>query len=275
MAVPPLTAGQFVEAAGIRTFYLQAGQGPAVLLIHGAGPGACAQVVWKPTIHPLAAAGYAVYAYDQPGFGHSAIPPDHGMEFRVAHARALIAALGLERVHLIGSSMGAYIAARLALEEPRCGRLVLVASSTLAPEGSEAAAARARAHAQELRDFTPSREAIRTLTLGTIFTQALVTDELVEERLAMSLGPRQEAHARRRQAGRPRPLRDELARLATPTLIVWGRNDAGAAVERASLLQALIPGSELHVFDRAGHWVQWDQAARFVTLVAGFLREHA
>lgn len=273
MAFPPLTPGQFIEAAGVQTFYLQAGRGPAVLLIHGAGPGACAQSVWKPAIHPLAAAGYTVYAYDQPGFGHSAHPPDYGMEFRVAHARAVVAALGLDRVHLVGSSMGAYIAARLALEEPRAGRLVLVASSTLAPEGSEAAAARALSHAQELRDFTPSREAIRTLTLRTIFNADLVTDELVEERLAMSLGPRQEAHTRRRQAGRPRPLREELARLETPTLIVWGRNDPGAAVERALLLQALIPGSELHVFDRAGHWVQWDQAARFTALVAGFLRE--
>jgi pimeloyl-ACP methyl ester carboxylesterase len=64
---------------------------------------------------------------------------------------------------------------------------------------------------------------------------------------------------------------DELPRLKTRTLILWGNNDQGAAVERALLLLQRIPGAELHVFDRCAHWVQWDQAARFNDLVADFL----
>jgi pimeloyl-ACP methyl ester carboxylesterase len=109
------------------------------------------------------------------------------------------------------------------------------------------------------------------MTMKTLFNQELVTEELVEERFAMSSGPRLEAQLSRREAPPARPILDELAKLKSKTLILWGNNDQGAAVERALLLLQLIPNAELHVFDRCGHWVQWDQAARFNRVVADFL----
>ncbi len=267
-----MTDSRFVEINGLRTFYVHEGRGPAVLLIHGAGPGACSQINWKHNIGPLAAAGFSVVAYDQPGFGHSDNPPEYSMEYRVAHAKAFLTAMHLQGASLVGNSMGAYIAARLALDDDRVGRLVLVASSTLAPQGSARAAAAAREHAQELREFAPTRESIRALTLKTVVDAGLVTDSVVEERLAMSLGTRLEAHERRRTVGPPRPIVGDLQRLKSKTLILWGKDDRAAVVERAFLLLGTIPGAELHVFDRCGHWVQWDQAARFNALVADFLR---
>jgi pimeloyl-ACP methyl ester carboxylesterase len=153
-----------------------------------------------------------VIAYDQPGFGLSSQPEDHSLEYRVQHARAFIDALGLTHFHLIGSSAGAYVAARVALEDPRVDRLVLVAGSALAPSDSENAA-------------SPQR-----------------------------------------------PILTELPRLTPKTLILWGKNDQAAAVERALLLFDLIPGAELHVFDECGHSVQLDQASRFNQIVSAFLQ---
>ena len=69
-------------------------------------------------MQPLAAYDLCLYAFDQAGFGNTDNPADYSMEYRVAHARAFIDALKLERFHLIGNSMGAYIAARIALEDP-------------------------------------------------------------------------------------------------------------------------------------------------------------
>ncbi len=268
-----VASGSYVEVAGLKTFYLERGSGHPVVLIHGAAPGASSQVSWKPNLEPLAAAGFRILAFDQPGFGHSDLPTDYSMEHRVAHARGFLDALGLDRFHLVGNSVGAYIAARLALEDARVGRLVLVSSSVLAPRGSAEADALATQHSRELREFSPSLEAVRAMTQKTLFKGELVTDELVRERYEMSIGPRFEAQQRRREAPPPRPILDELPNLRARTLIFWGADDRGAAVERALLLFELIPNAELHVFARCGHWVQWDQADRFNRLVADFLSD--
>jgi pimeloyl-ACP methyl ester carboxylesterase len=266
------SAGKFLDVDGVRTFYVQAGTGDAVVLVHGAAPGACSLINWHRNIWALAADGLAVYAFDQPGFGYSEDPSDDSTEYRVRHAAAFIDALGLTRFHVIGNSVGAYIAARLALEDERVQRLVITASSVLAPSGPPEAAALARSHSAELRAFQPSLDAVRELTTHTLYHQELVTPELVEARYAMSVGARFAAQQRRQAAPTARPIQDELTRLRAPTLIVWGTGDRGAAVERALPLLRLIPHAELHVFEQCGHWPQWDQAARFNRLVADFLR---
>ena len=263
--------GSFLDVNGLRTFYVDRGSGVPVVLVHGAAPGACTLVSWQPNLDPLAAAGFRVIAFDQPGFGLTDLPPDYSMEYRVAHAKAFIDALGLERYHLVGNSVGAYVAARIALEDPRVDRLVLISSSVLAPRGSAEADALAREHSAELRAFEPSLDSVRTMTMKTLYSSALVTEDLVRARCDMSSGPRYEAQVARRSAPPQRSILDELPGLKPKTLILWGNNDKGAAVERSLLLFKLIPGAELHVFDECGHWVQWDQSERFNDLVAGFL----
>jgi 2-hydroxy-6-oxonona-2,4-dienedioate hydrolase len=168
--------------------------------------------------------------------------------------------------------MGAYIAARLALDYANVERLVLVSSSTLAPKGSAKAAALAETHVDELRGYEPSLEAMRVMTQKTLFRQNLVTDELVRERYEMSRGPLFEAIKSREAVRGFRSLAGELQRIKNPTMILWGANDHGAAVERAVLLLDALSNAELHVFNSCAHWVHWDQADRFNRLVTDFLR---
>jgi pimeloyl-ACP methyl ester carboxylesterase len=265
------SAGEYLDVQGVRTFYIKAGTGDPVVLVHGAAPGACSLINWHLNIWALAEAGLTVYAFDQPGFGYSQDPSDDSIEYRVQHARAFVNALGLTRFHLVGNSVGAYIATRLALEDDRLHRLVVTASSVLAPPGPPEAEAQARSHSAELRAFQPSRDSVRALTTQTLYRRELVTPELVEARYAMSVGSRFAAQQRRQGARPARSIQHELPRLRQKTLIVWGAHDRGAAVERALPLLRLIPDAELHIFDHCGHWVQWDQAARFNRLVADFL----
>jgi 2-hydroxy-6-oxonona-2,4-dienedioate hydrolase len=241
-------------------------------MFHGGSPGTCSTVNWKLNIEPLAAAGLAVYAYDQPGFGLTENPTDYSLDFRVAHAKAFISACKLDRFHLMGNSMGAYIAARLALEEPKAGRLVLVSSNTLAPKGSPESQAKSRRHAEELRAYTPGLENMRAMTLGTLFHRELVTEELVRERYEMSTGKNYEAQLKRAEAPKAKSLDEDLRSLRTKTLILWGKDDHGTSLEQALLLFQKIPRAELHLFDQCSHWVQWDHAERFNTLVADFLQ---
>jgi pimeloyl-ACP methyl ester carboxylesterase len=263
---------KFVEVDGIKTFYFTLGSGPALILVHGDSPGVCSSVTWQQNIGPLADAGFTVYAVDQPGFGRSDNPTDASMDYRVRHIGRFADTLGLDRFHMVGSSRGAYVAAKMGLQDKRTQGVVLVSSSTIAPRGGDAANAVNEAHRAELRQYTPTLENARTLTQGTLYNQALVTDALVEERYRMSTGKNFEAQKNRWAAPNPKSLVDALPSLKNPTLILWGHNDRGAAVERALLLFKLIPGAELHIFDRCAHWVQWDKADPFNTMVPAFLK---
>jgi pimeloyl-ACP methyl ester carboxylesterase len=264
-----------IDADGLKTFYVTAGSGFPVVLFHGAAPGACAKVNWQLNIETLAAAGFAVYAYDQPGFGNTDNPTDFSIEYRVGHAKAFIDALRLDRFHAVGNSVGGYIAARLAVEDERCRTFVTTTSGTLAPKGSETSQALGQRHSEELREYEPSLENMRKLTLGTLFRKELVTDELVRDRHAMSIGKNLEAQRKRRGVKPPRSIEGELRQLKKKTLLLWGNNDRGVSVERGLLLFELIPNAEFHLFDQCAHWVQWDRAARFNRLVVDFLREDA
>jgi 2-hydroxy-6-oxonona-2,4-dienedioate hydrolase len=266
---------EYIQVDGIKTFVVHAGNGRPLLLIHGASPGASSLINWKLNIEPLAAAGFAVYAYDQPGFGYTANPSDHSIEYRVTHAKALINALGLDRLHVVGNSVGGYIAARLALEDKRVSGFVTTTSGSLSPAGSADSRALARKHSEELREYEPSLENMRKLTLGTIFNKELVTEELVRERYEMSTGKNYEAQLQRRNAPLQKPVYDDLSRLPVKALLLRGNNDRGVSVERGLELFQRVPGAEFHLFDQCAHWVQWDQADRFNRLVTDFLREPA
>ena len=267
-----VAAGQFVDVLGLKTHYISAGKGgEPLVLIHGGSPGASAGLSWKNNIEALAEAGIDVYAFDQPGFGHTEVPSDHSAAFRLAHARAFVDAVGLTGYALAGNSAGADIAARIALKDDRVRRLVLVASGTLAPVGSAAAQRLAKEHAERLLAYTPSIENARQLSLGTLYHAELVTDAFVQERYEMSSGARYDAMLQRRQQPRPTKINDRLGDLRMETLIVWGRHDGGAAVEKALLLFEAIPRAQLHVFSDSAHWVMWDEADRFNRLVADFV----
>lgn len=268
-----VAAGQFVDVLDLRTHYITAGKGgEPLVLIHGGSPGASAGLSWKNNIEALAEAGIEVYAFDQPGYGHTDIPSDHSSAFRLAHAEAFIDAMGFGGEYsVMGNSAGSDIAARIALADDRVRRLVLVASGTLAPVGSAAAQALSKEHAERLGAYTPSLENARELSLGTLYHAELVTDAFVQERYEMSAGPLYDAMLERRKLPRPEKIYDKLVDLRMETLIIWGRHDGGASVEKALLLFEAVPRAQLHVFSDAAHWVMWDEAARFNRLVADFV----
>src|SRR6476660_841740 len=261
----------YIQADGLKTFYVKHGSGFPVVLFHGAAPGASAQINWQLNIEPLASAGFTIYAYDQAGFGRTENPTDLSIEYRVAHAQAFVDALKLERYHVVGNSVGGYIAARLALEDTRVDKFVTTTSGTLAPKGSAESQALGQKHSEELREYVPSLENMRALTLGTLFRKDLVSDELVRARHEMSIERSEEAAQLRRGVKPPRPLFNELANLKTKTLLLWGAQDRGVSVERGLLLFQLIPNAEFHLFDQCAHWVQWDQTDRFNRLVTNFI----
>ena len=264
--------GQYLDVDGIKTFYIKKGRGYPLLLIHGGAPGVCSMVSWRPNIDYFADSGFTVYAFDQPGFGYTENPTDFSLEYRYRHAKSFIDKMGLDSFHTIANSQGAYISAKIAMENPRAGRMVFTASATVAPRGSFESHAQAQHHRQELGNYAPSLDNIRTMTMKTLFHKELVDDDLVRTRYEMSIGKNAEAQMRRKEAPAPKPIIEDLANLKTKTLLIWGKNDQGVALERGVLLFQLLPDAELHIFNECGHWAQWDQTARFHSIVHDFLK---
>ena len=302
MTAPPTefaSTSRFVEARGMRLHYHEAGPadgsevgpaggngaGPAVgapvVLLHGGGPGASAWSNFGPNL-PVFAERFRTLMIDQPGFGKSARPPVTGNYFTFAAdaLAGLLTALGIERVHLIGNSLGGGTAVRFALRYPeRAGRLVLMGPGGLslnvfAPDPTEGV--------KRLMEFGappgPSKEKLAAFLRTLVHDQRLVTDEMVDERFAAASDP--EALAAMASLGAsffdPASAEEgllwrEAHRLRQEVLLIWGREDRVNPLDGALVALKLIRRAQLHVFGRCGHWAQLEKFDEFNKLAIGFL----
>ena len=197
--------GQFVTVEGLKTHYLATGTGHPLLIMHGGAPGGAARVIYGACIEPLAAQGLAVYAPDAPGFGLTGLPADNSVRYRIEHAKAFATAMGLDRYHVMGNSMGVLPSLRLAIEDPRVARVVLVAGAGVDVQLSPEAREIAREHNVVLSSYTLGLENMRALTMGTLHRKDLVSEELIQLRHEMSVAQDSAAREGRYSSRRPHP----------------------------------------------------------------------
>src|SRR5215469_2119289 len=214
-----------------RLHYHEAGDGPALVLLHGSGPGVSGWSNFRGNF-PVFAKQFRTVIPDLPGFGQSGRPVLDRAYPRVAadHLVRLLDALEIDKTHLLGNSMGGYVGLELALAYPdRVERIVGMgpgglAVNILGPEQSEGA--------KRLFEFmtSPSKEAMGAWVDTMVANKAVVDDQLIEERLANALAPGaiESAMAIFMSLGQhpePVPLWARLSRLKAPVLITWGRDD--------------------------------------------------
>ncbi|WP_036507774.1 4,5:9,10-diseco-3-hydroxy-5,9,17-trioxoandrosta-1(10),2-diene-4-oate hydrolase [Nocardioides sp. URHA0020] len=274
------------KAGDLTLNYYEAGEGgegrlPLVML-HGGGPGASAWSNFGRAL-PHFAASYRTLLVDQPGFGHSDKPPVVGNYYRFSadHVVKLLDELGIERVHLLGNSLGGGTAMRLALTYPdRVGRLILMGPGGLSLNLFHADPTEG---VQKLMSFgaDPTPERLREFISTMVVNQELVTDELVAERFADATAPG--AQAAMRSMGmsfwNPETAEDgmlwrEAHQLRKHTLLTWGREDRVNPLDGALVALKLIPKAQLHVFPNCGHWAQIEAAEEFAEISTAFLARH-
>jgi 4,5:9,10-diseco-3-hydroxy-5,9,17-trioxoandrosta-1(10),2-diene-4-oate hydrolase len=258
------------------------GRGLPRLMLHGGGPGASAWSNFGSAL-PRFASSFRTLLVDQPGFGGSDKPPVVGNYYRFAadHVVALMDEIGVDKVHLLGNSLGGGTAMRLALTHPdRVGRLVLMGPGGLSLNLFHADPTEG---VQRLMDFSadPTRDKLRAFISTMVVNQALVTDELVEERFADATAPG--AQDAMKSMGwsfwNPETAEDgmlwrEAHRLRKHTLLTWGREDRVNPIDGAFAALKLIPKAQLHVFPNCGHWAQIEAAEEFAELTTAFLDRH-
>jgi len=260
-----VAAYQFVEVNGIRTRYARKGvaDGTPVLFIHGFGGDLDN---WLFNIDAVGEKA-PVVALDLPGHGQSAIHlPGASLAAMAVFVADFMDAVGVERAHLVGHSMGAAIAAKLALTDaPRVASLTLIGSAGL---GSEINA-----------DYTdgfasaPSRRELKPL-LEMLFADAsLVSRQMVDDvlkykrldgvtELLTELGHALFGGGRQSE----QPAR-ELG-TAPQVLVIWGRDDRIIPAAHASNAPQ---GASVEVFDGAGHMVQMERASDVNRLILGHI----
>ncbi|MQW75022.1 alpha/beta fold hydrolase [Nocardioides sp. dk4132] len=281
------------KAGGLTLNYYEAGSdgpdagtpvggGLPLVMLHGGGPGASAWSNFGRAL-PHFATSFRTLLVDQPGFGGSDKPPVEGNYYRFAadHVVRLLDELGIDRVHLLGNSLGGGTAMRLALSHPdRVGRLVLMGPGGLSLNLFHADPTEG---VQRLMEFgaAPTREALRAFISTMVVDQSLVTDELVEERFADATAPgaREAMRAMGMSSWNPATAEDgmlwrEAHRLRAHTLLTWGREDRVNPLDGALVALKLIPQARLHVFGNCGHWAQIEAAEEFAEVATAFLARH-
>ena len=270
-----------VEIDGLPTRYLAAGEGPPLILLHGAGDNA---LDWR-WVMPHLVATHRVYAPDLPGSPDSARPvADYSPVFFERYVTAFVDALGIGRATFVGNSLGGLVALRLVLSEPaRVTALVLVDSAGLGSAVNPAfTSVNVPLLGEAAMPFWRTRVGAyqrawgRTALLFTHSPRSVPREWLAEQcRLARSPGYL-EAHLTVLRTlvsplGQREVLVDRLPSLKIPTLVVWGERDRVFPRSQAKRAVARLQGGSLALIPDCGHMPHVECPDRFLGALDGFL----
>ena len=275
---------RYYDAGGIRTRCIEAGSGPAIVLLHGVGGHAEA---FARNVVPLSK-DFRVLAVDYLGFGLTDAPSAApGLDDYVEHLLALLNAAGIEQAYLVGESLGGWIAMWTAVRHPdRVSKLVSVCGARLGIDEDEASRQHMKDGLSELRRLTaefvanPNRDAVRRRMEWLFYdSDASLTEELVDIRWAIyqrGEAARVLADANNRlsnqQAESAAPLTpDVLSGIVQPMLFLWTSDNPTTTAETARRAAALVPNAEFVLMERCGHWPQWEEPDIFNTVLSDFL----
>lgn len=266
---------------GKEIFVAETGTGAPAVLLHGGGPGASGASNYSRNIEPLAQ-HFRVIVPDMPGYGRSAKGVDRADPFGYLadHIRGMLDELDIDRAHLVGNSYGGACALRLALDTPhRVDRLVL-----MGPGGVGTTRGLPTPGLKSLLGYYggggPSPD-----KLGTFIRTYLVHDgdavpeSLIQTRYESSIDPEVLTNPPLQRPSSLRTLwrmdftRDpRLGKLATPTLVIWGRDDKVNKPAGAAMLAKRMPNADALITANTGHWVQWERADFFNAVTTAFLK---
>jgi 3-oxoadipate enol-lactonase len=255
----------------VRLAYEVKGGGEPLLMIHGLGYD---RFGWG-RLPDLLAEDLQVVVFDNRGVGDSDVPEGpYAVSQLAADAAAVLDAAGIGAAHVLGVSLGGYIAQELALTYPeRLRKLVLASTAPGGPRSVPMPAAGLEAFG---RFPTMEREAGLRLMVENSLGQYGVREqpELVEEIYAYRLerGPTLAGWQAQAYAGATFDAYDRVPEIKTETLVLQGGADNVVDPRNADLLVELIPNARLELIPDRGHLLVWQEAERLAPIVKEFLQ---
>jgi pimeloyl-ACP methyl ester carboxylesterase len=265
-----------VDAADGKVFYQEKGQGPAVILIHGGGPGAYGYSNYVKNVGPLSNRN-RVIVIDLPGYGKSEKREQpNGLVQTLANAtRDVMDHAGIEKASLVGNSLGGMTALRFALDTPdRLEKLILMGPGgglpTTTPFPTEGLHRMLTFYDGE----GPTLEKLSKVIDLLVYDRSKITQELLEERFRVCTLPGTMANPPLSNfQNHPMDIfwNQGLEKITCPTLIIWGAEDRVVPMDAGYVYRKLIPNADMHIFSKCGHWAQWERADEFNRLVDDFI----
>ncbi|MBA6413126.1 alpha/beta fold hydrolase [Parahaliea sp. F7430] len=274
--------GTILELSQGKIHYYDVGQGDVILFLHGSGPGVTARANFERNL-PAFAEHFRCLVVDFPGYGQSEAIDGDPVSVCVSAVVELLNELAIERVHIIGNSMGGMVGSVIAANHPeRVNRFV-----TIGGIGMNLFSAFPADGLSLLTEFVenPTRERIESWLRSMVFDQSLLTKELVDERFARATEAKTFESTKRiysresiqkiaefRRGAAAADVIAHLPRIQAPTLLTWGRDDRVTPLDMCLIPMRIIPNCELHVFPNCGHWSMIEKKDEFESLVLSFLR---
>jgi len=249
---------RFIEVDGCRINLRRGGSGEPLLYLHGANG--------APAILPFMeklAQRFDVLVPEHPGFGASDEPEWlENMHDLAYFYLDVLKSLELRGVHLVGSSLGGWLALEMAVRDAsRVKSLVLVGPAGISVPGVSPG---------DVFLWSPE-ELVRNLFFDAALAEKILAQPMTPEQLDVSLKNR---HTVARLGWEPRMhdpfLRKWLHRVKVPVKIVWGEADKVLPVAYASEFKKLMPGAEVDIIPRCGHLPQAERPEEFCDIVMRF-----
>ena len=261
---------EHVDVAGMRIGFQLRGQGPVLILLHGA---VCDGRVWRGELERLSDA-FTVIAWDTPGCGTSSDAPDNFRMNDYADALAgFIKALDLARPHVLGHSWGSTLALELWRRHPSIVRSLVLVGAYAGWAGSLPPSEVRQRLDFALRAADMGPNVFDPTSMPGLFSDAMPSEEGRELAMIMS-DARPAATRTMAYALAESDLRDALPGIDVPTLLVHGDADARSPLSVADELQRMIPGSTMAVLPGLGHECYLESPDTFTVEVRTFLLAH-
>jgi pimeloyl-ACP methyl ester carboxylesterase len=260
---------EMIEVHGLGIAYERVGDGPPLVLLHGYVGDAL--TTWRRQIEGLSDE-FTVVAWDAPGVGRSADPPESfGMAGYADCLAGFVKGLGLEKPHVAGLSFGGALALEFYRRHAAIPRTLILASAYAGWAGSLPAdvAEQRLQQALALADLLP--EEFVAALLPTMFSEGTPA-ESVDEFGASMLAYRP-AGFRAMARASAEDLREVLPHIRVPTLLVYGDQDVRAPMAVAENLHAPVSGSKLVLLPDTGHLCNIEAPEEFNRTVRNFLRD--
>lgn len=261
-------------AGGYDIHLKEAGSGPAVVFLHGSGPGASGASNFRQNIDAFVSAGYRVILPDLIGYGASSKPEgiDYTLQLFTDTVYDALRQHGIERAHLVGNSLGGGIAIQMTLDHPEfAGRLILMAPGCIEEQASYFTMPGIAKMVSGFGspDFNLNEQKRLVSNLVHPDFVARIPDALIAERFAVARTQPKDVLARMRTPN----LGPRLGELGQPILVLWGLNDEFCPESGARHFLDQCANARCMTFTRTGHWVQVERAAEFNRYSIAFLHE--
>ncbi|MFW9916566.1 MAG: alpha/beta fold hydrolase [Candidatus Thorarchaeota archaeon] len=251
-----------IQLEEFQMYYEQAGSGDPVVLIHGLGDG---HEVWNHQTQALAEGGFEVFAVDLRGHGDSEkTDAKHTMERFAQDINAFMDSLGLPTAHIVGLSMGGFIAQILAVDFPERVRSLILIGTACELKVRFIDKLQIR-----LAAVLPYKPFVKQYAKRPFWQQE---KEWIEEFTARTLKCGKKDFIGSAKAIFPFRCCDRLGEITVPTLVMAGEHDEIEPVQYSEQIHGLIKGSTLKIIKNSGHCVLVEQPERTNEELLSFLK---